>query len=454
MVAAIQSTPALPVQQMGFGPSAQAKRQALSQPETPAAAPDRLMLPGQAVQTGQVPAQDLHFFFFSDNHSRPELLQKLAGIANQEDPDLVLDGGDFVHDGTEPEIQRAFALRQGFESPLYMVSGNHDAKLRGPFSAPPPQIPAFQSFDAKGAHFILLDDENETLSEAQFQQLEADLKAHSGQATFVAMHVPPKLSKEPLTVKLGKHLPLNFASPLMHDPEQVKRFHALMKQYGVKAVLTGHTHFPDEVVEDGVRYITAGSSGGLNPKPGLAKEFLDIRLHGDQLSVVHRPLAAASSVVSYAPQAFEFYADLNRFNHDKLGWNYFPSGNVSWQGGIRQVTTSRGESLAPTAGAGFERISPSGRGAAFGSVSVSAGTQDLGAQVALGYKHALLGDYNRGLYVSGAATGNAGYLQGQGTAGVGVRAGIGAQYHHFTLEIGQEWASNYKAQTLTAGYRF
>ena len=446
----IASPPAIPVQQMvmaHYAPAAQPAAQAAAPVQTG----DSLK---QAHASGNVPAQGLHFFFVADNHSRPEQLQDFITIANQEDPDLIIDGGDFVHDGTEPEIKRAYALRQQLESPTYMVNGNHDAKLRGPFTAPPPQIPPFQSFDHKGAHFILLDDESETISEAQFKQLEADLKANKGKPTFVAMHVPPKLSHEPLTVKLGKKLPMNFASPVMRDPEQVKRFHALMKEYGVKAVLAGHTHFPDEVTEDGVRYITASSAGGLNPKPGLAKEFLDIRLEGDQLKVVRRPLTPASNVVSYAAEAFDFYADLNSFNHQELGWKYFLSGNVGYSGGLRHVTTSRGESFAPTAGVTFERIGPAGKGTAFGTLSISAAPQDVGTHLALGYKHAVVGTYNEGLFLSGAVTGNAGYLQGQGTAGVGIRAGVGGQYHNFTLELGQEWATNYSAQTLTGGYRF
>lgn len=415
-------------------------------------ASDRLETQAQSADS-QVPA--VRFFFIADNHSRPELYKDFIALANSEDPDLIVEGGDFVHDGTEPEIKRAYAQRQQLESPIYMVTGNHDAELRGPFSEPPPQIPPFQSFDQKGVHFILLDNENETLSEDQFKQLEADLKANKGKPTFLAMHVPPKLSQEPLTVKLGKKIPLNFASPLMRDPEQVKRLHTLMKDYGVKAVLAGHTHFADEVSEDGVRFITAGSSGGLNPTPGLNKEFIEIRVAGDQVSVERRSLKAETNVLTYAAEALDFYQDLNQFNHQNLGWkDFYPSGNISYSGGLRNVTTSRGSSLAPTASLNFERVGPTGQGTAFAALSVSAGPRDIGAQLGLGYKHALVGDYNQGLFVSGMVSGNGGYLHGQASGGVGFKAGVGGQYNNFTLELGQEWATNYSAQTLTAGYRF
>lgn len=399
--------------------------------------------------------KSLRFFFIADNHSRPENYQTFIRIANAEDPDLIVEGGDFVHDATEPEIKQAYAMRSGFESPLYMVTGNHDADLHGPFTEPPPLIPPFQSFDQKGVHFILIDNETQTISDEQFRQLEADLEAHRGKPTFLAMHVPPKLSHEPLIVKLVKQLPLDINSPFMRDPEQVKRLHGLLKQYGVKAVLAGHTHFPDEVVEDGIRYITTSSSGGLNPKPGIQKEFLDIRVNDGQITVSRRPLAPANHAAGYVIEALDFFQDLNSFNHQNLGWDsYFPSGNANYSLGLRRVQTERDISITPTANLMIERVNTNGKGSIFGMLSLSAAFQNLDAQLGLGYKHSLLGDYNKGLFVSVAVTGNAGYLQGLGSAGVGLKAGVGGQYKNFLLEVGQDFSTNYSTQTLTAGYRF
>jgi len=404
---------------------------------------------------GNSPA--VRFFFMSDSHSRPRLVEKLARISQTEQPDLIIDGGDFMHDGTEPEMKRAYAIREKFAAPVYMVTGNHDSHLRGPYTEPPPEIPPFQSFDHKGVHFILLDNEEEVLSEEQFQLLEADLKANAGKPTIVAMHVPAKLSQEPLTVKLGKLLPLNFASPVMTDPAQVERFHQLMSDHGVKAVLAGHTHFPDEVLEDGVRYVTVSSSGGLNPKPGIPKEFLDIRVENGEIEIQRVELQAGQGVVGYVAEALDFYRSLNDFNHSQLGWNdFYPSANLGYSAGLRHVSTDRGSSVAATVGGMAERLMGE-KGSVFASVGVSAGTGthwDLGLQTGLGYKHAVIGDYNRGTYVSGAVTGNAGYLHGQASAGVGFKAAVGAQYKNLTLELGQEWSTNYKAQSLTAGFRF
>lgn len=426
---------------------------------TPTLPKDQLNI--QPPSSGQ-PADQVRFFFVSDNHSRTKLLEQLIDLANHEDPDLIIDGGDFTHDGTEAEIKRAYALREKFESPVKMVTGNHDAHLRGPFKEPPPQLPDFQAFDLKGTRFILLDNEDETITEAQFQKLEADLKtqrqAHPNKPIFLAMHVPPKLSKTPLSVKLGKYIPGNLASPMMREPEQVKRLHQLMKEHGVKAVLAGHTHYADELVEDGVRYVTAGSSGGLSPKPGLPKEFLDIRVNqGGEVDIQRVTLKPGTGVVKYVGEAIDFYRDLNSYNHATVGWkDFYPSANLGYNVGFRRVETEKGASVAATVSGMAERLVGE-KGSVFGTVGVSAGTGDLvdiGLQTEVGYRHAIVGDYNKGVYLSGAGTANVGYLHGGVSGGVGAKAAVGVQYKNWRVELGQEWSTNYKAQTLTAGFRF
>ncbi len=409
------------------------------------------------ISPANLPAEGLRFVFMSDNHSRPDLLNQLIDWANIEDPDLVLDGGDTINDGTESELNRANQLRQRFESPLYQVTGNHDAHLRGPFKTAPTELPDFQSMTLKGVHFILLDNEDETLTDEQFQKLEADLKAHAAQPTFVAMHVPPKLSKTPLSVKVAKVLPLNFASPVMRKPEQVARFHQLMKDHGVKAVLAGHTHYPDELTEDGVRYVTVSTSGGLSPKPGVPKQFLDIRVNQGEVDIQRVNLEMGKGVVGYVGEAFDFYKDLNRFNHESQGWEGFePTANVGYTAGFRQVSTERGSSVAATVGVQAER--PMGpKQTLYAGLGVSAGSgkdSDYGLQTELGYRYAVAGDYGKGVYVAGAATSNSGYLHGQASFGVGAKAAVGVQYKNWRAELGQEWNTQYQAQTLTVGFRF
>jgi predicted phosphodiesterase len=396
--------------------------------QTPTAA-----LGKDALQTTAGGDKPLHLIFFSDTHSRMPLIERFVADANTRQPDLLIDGGDRVHDATAPEFARTDAALAKLQAPVYEVEGNHDADLRGPFTAQPAKPPKFQSFDQQGVHFILLDNEDEVLSEEQFRQLETDLEANKGKTTIVAMHVPALLSKEKLTTKISKVAPIKFASPTMHDPAQVQRFTDLMSRYQVAAVLAGHTHHPDEVVRDGVRYITAGAVGGQTPGMGIAQEYLDIHVTGKTLTVERVELAdGPKNPVAFAAQTFDFYKDLNQANHQAIGWTYTPSVGVQVRSGLRVSETSRGPSIA----------------------GLAAGPREVSADIIGGYKHHVVGDYNRNVFVSGGVGVNGGLIADKLSAGVGARVGVGGEYKRWTFEVSHERATNRSMTAATIGLRF
>jgi predicted phosphodiesterase len=392
--------------------------------------------------------------FFSDTHARMPLIERFVTDANARKPDLFIDGGDRTNDATAPEFERTGQALSQLNAPLHQVEGNHDAALQGPFETPPAKPPAFQSFDQQGVHFILLDDQDETLTEAQFRQLETDLEANAGKTTIVAMHVPAVLSKETLTTKISKVAPIKFASPKMHDPAQVERFMALMSKHQVAAVLAGHTHYPDEVVRDGVRYITAGAVGGQTPGMGVAQEYLDIHVNGRTLDVQRVHLAdGPGNPLSYGIQTVDFYKDLNAANHAAIGWSFTPRVSVQVRSGMRVSETSRGTSVAGNLTASLENTKPK-HGAIFGETTLAAGPRELSAEVLGGYKHRLMGDFNRNVYLSGGVGLNGGLIADKLSAGVGARVGVGGEWKNLTLELSHERATNRQMTGLSIGWRF
>src|SRR4029079_8962452 len=94
--------------------------------------------------------KNIRFFFFSDSHSNEANLDKFINQVNKIKPDLVIDGGDMVYDGTEPELDRAYKKREKIEVALYLLSGSHDVENKGLFKKPPKIIPSIQSFDKNG----------------------------------------------------------------------------------------------------------------------------------------------------------------------------------------------------------------------------------------------------------------------------------------------------------------
>jgi predicted phosphodiesterase len=416
-----------------------------------------------AAQTALPPARpsadampSVRFFFLSDVHSRQPRMERFLEDVAEEHPDLILKGGDFVHDGTEAEFRWAAANRVEVDTPWHVVPGNHDAELRGPFTAPPPALPKFRAFHHRDVRFVLLDNHEEVISEAQFVLLEAELREHAGERIVVVMHVPALVSRKPAALRLRHLSPFQLASPVMREPDQVERFTGLMERYGVLAVLAGHTHFPDHVERGGVHYIVAGAAGGLTPGLGIANEYVDIRLEGREVLfrrvVLREP---PRDPVSFVARAFRFYAELNRFNHAELEWSYVPSVSVQLRSALKQTVVGEDEDVALWGAASFERLlGERGRHSFVADIGISAGSRELATHLATGYKVRPLGDFNRNLYVAGAVTANAGMLGAAATAGVGAQFGVGFEWRSFAGEVSRNRATNHHATTFTVGHRF
>lgn len=412
--------------------------------------------PASTTKPPTISGDSLHVVFFSDAHARMPLITKLVDDVNRRQPDLVIDGGDRVHDATAAEFQRTGKALDGIKAPMVAIEGNHELELRGPFETPQTKPPAFQSFDQQGVHFILLDNSDETLTEEQFQQLEQDLEANRGKTTIVAMHVPPVLSKESLTTKLGKVLPMDFASPVMTQPDQIERFMNLMSQYQVSAVLSGHTHKPDLVVRDGVQYVVAGSVGGQTPGLGVGHEYLDIKVADGQVAIERVPLDKPTrNPVTYGYEFFRYFSDLNSANHADIGWSYTPGVSVQLKAGSRISQTSHGASIAGSATAAFENLKPQGgRGGIVGELTAVAGPREFSTELVGAYKYRVLGEFNRNGYVTGGVGLNGGVVAKHLTGGVGARVGLGAEYKALTFEVGHEVATNRRMSFATVGFRF
>ncbi|HCQ03471.1 MAG TPA: hypothetical protein DIT99_23515, partial [Candidatus Latescibacteria bacterium] len=97
---------------------------------------------------------------------------------------------------------------------------------------------SWYSFDHQAIHFIVLNSQimNGLLPEAEAQQtwLEADLSAHEGQRMVMFMHMPPFFVEE-AEPDTGFYNSIN-------EPAR-SGLTALMRQYQVECLFTGHTHF-------------------------------------------------------------------------------------------------------------------------------------------------------------------------------------------------------------------
>jgi hypothetical protein len=166
-------------------------------------------------------------------------------------PDFVINVGDTIQGGNDATADSEWrALRllwRRYSYAVYFTPGNHDiwsAASRTVFEKETGR-PAAYGFNYKNAHFTVLDNsQTENLSGEQMEFLAHDLAENKDRdPKFVFFHKPFWLI--PVTFQSGDF-----------------PFHQLIRKYGVRYVIGGHGHQFVRLVQDGVVYLEAPSSGG------------------------------------------------------------------------------------------------------------------------------------------------------------------------------------------------
>jgi 3',5'-cyclic-AMP phosphodiesterase len=184
--------------------------------------------------------------------AQPGVYEQVWKEVAAESPAFVVSVGDTIQGmndaSAEAEWLEAGRILKPFRGyPLYLAPGNHDIwsaaseRLFRQYAA----HPIHYSFDYGQAHFTILDNsQSDELPPQELTFLEADLKAHAGQALkIIVSHRPSWL----LNVALRNP---NFA------------LHQLARRYGVQYVVAGHVHQMLRLELESVTYVSMASSGG------------------------------------------------------------------------------------------------------------------------------------------------------------------------------------------------
>ena len=230
------------------------------------------------------------FVFMTDIHLQPEKnaitgFKKAIDAVNELNPDFVITGGDNIMDAFAQTWTRSDSLYNLLDSmlglfnmPVYTTIGNHDifgvAEKSGDQTAHPEYgkkmyqeriTERYYSFEHKGWHYIFLDGINITedrrytgyIDEEQCEWLENELHKIGKHTPVVIITHIPLLSIEAL-IALGPTKAFKDNS-IVNNANEVRQ---LFKDYNIKMVLQGHTHFLEDILYEGIHYITGGAISG------------------------------------------------------------------------------------------------------------------------------------------------------------------------------------------------
>ncbi len=226
---------------------------------------------------------DYTFGFISDTQqytNRHEAISKVIAYHNAQEPmQFLINGGDVVQNGqVESEWIEYFkgGISYLMDIPQIAAIGNHD--YRGNKTNVVPEF--FQKylrwensptdgnlfFDMPGFQLIILNSNFSDFSEAQEKE------------TWVWMEKKMAAAQKANTpIIVATHFPVLSSSMNRFTSSSVKllRKHLmpLSEKYGVKLILSGHTHMYERSLKDGVNYLVAGPAGGRVNKPTFTNEY-------------------------------------------------------------------------------------------------------------------------------------------------------------------------------------
>ncbi|MGO8672484.1 MAG: metallophosphoesterase family protein [Capsulimonadaceae bacterium] len=218
------------------------------------------------------------FVVYGDTRSQVDVHRDVVAEIVKLRPEFVLQSGDLVQDGHNPEEWAQF--RQ-IEAPIrdahiayYPARGNHDV---GPYYHNVVTEPYdsgnayYYAFTRHEARFIVLDsmDPEEFASTSdQYLWAASEMEAahRAGRPFFVMFHEAP--------FSVGPHGP---------TPDAQQMLHPLFVKYRPTAVFCGHDHLYYQTRRDGVLYLLTGGGGAPLYKPDNAA----LAIAGDVYASVH-----------------------------------------------------------------------------------------------------------------------------------------------------------------------
>jgi len=228
--------------------------------------------------------QPFEFIVMSDNHNGliycDSATLKMIHRINREGRyqklpiDFLIMAGDVTFRGSKWDYYVFRRIRSAIKWPVLSAFGNHDNDWPGGIENFAKYAGEREySFADRNSYFIVIDNSEGNLSEEQFASFEKDLKKSQQYGhRFVVLHKPPLSPAQ-----------LDWYRPELNPWPY--RFMKMCEEYKVDIVFTGHVHMFKELTHNGVKYVTTGGAGIIQPfipvSDGGYLHYIVVRVCGD-----------------------------------------------------------------------------------------------------------------------------------------------------------------------------
>ncbi|PIP95941.1 MAG: hypothetical protein COW00_01750 [Bdellovibrio sp. CG12_big_fil_rev_8_21_14_0_65_39_13] len=226
----------------------------------------------------------LYFGFISDtqqyNDRHLSIAQVIEKKIQEKDVQFILNTGDIVQEGDQDNEWKQFLSTGNIymgKVPLIAAIGNHDYRGTKGKNVIPKLFKKYLRWnqsDDQGD--MVLDFESFRLMVFNSNYFKIKRKEEKKQLQWmINQFEEARRLKKPMIVSM--HYPIFSSSMNRFTSGSVRkmrrRLEPLLREYGIKLVLSGHTHMYERSFKDGVHYVVAGPAGGRVNDPSYKNKY-------------------------------------------------------------------------------------------------------------------------------------------------------------------------------------
>ncbi|MHA1977633.1 MAG: metallophosphoesterase [Candidatus Hodarchaeales archaeon] len=264
----------------------------------------------------------IKFLTMGDTQGFTELYEEMIASDQGNTMDFILHLGDITASGNDKSLQKFQKISKTSNIPVFTTPGNHDIKLSDSTTYYERYFgKAEYFFEYNGFLFITLNSSSGFYSENSFSLLTELLLGSPSTPKIIFTHVPifdPRPGKD--------HALINVT--------QTSKLLSLLNNSNVKAVISGHIHYFNHTLRNGIHFITSGGGGAYlyeTPEDGGFHHFTEITIDSEtkELTVVATPLTKLNKPTDVIVAKEEYSVTVSI--EDILSEFSLTSGNGSFQ---------------------------------------------------------------------------------------------------------------------------